>query len=572
MTLSLPTLEGLGSIVVSLVVLFALFVVVRTYLPPRSGWWRVVTLSALFGGGVIYCTATPVELSPGVIADPRGALLTLAVLYGGPVVGAVTLATGEVHRAIIGGSGVYAGLIGNAFATGVGLAAWWWQTRRIGSRQIRFPMLLSCALGVTGTTMLAFLFIQPVDVGWSLLASNGPSLALVQFGSVLLLGSMLRADFDMREVRRWLDFQQAALDAHALVARIDRSGRVYWVNEKLRLLSGYEIEDLADNANSLLGAGCHDPSDIALIWRTLLDGTTWHGEIENIAANGQRYVVDATIMPFIAPTGTVEKIVFVATNVTARVETAKQLVEAKRTAETASRAKSDFLANMSHELRTPLNAIQGFSDILRQEVFGALGSERYRAYARDINVSARHLSHMIKDILDISRIETGPTPTEPEPLDVRNCAVDCIRMVQHRASDKSIALDVHVPDEMPRVQADSAHLKQILSNLLTNAVKYTPKGGAVSLSVEATKESEATITVSDTGIGIPAEALDEIRQPFVQVRRNPAQAAEGVGLGLYLVSQLVTYNGGDLVISSEENVGTTVRITLPIAATQDAAA
>jgi PAS domain S-box-containing protein len=574
MTLSLPTLEGLGSIVVSLVILFALFVVVRTYLPPRSGWQRVVTLSILFAGGVVYCTAVPVRLSPGVIADPRGALLTLSVLYGGPLVGGLTLAAGEVHRAMIGGSGVYAGLIGNALATGVGLAGWWWQTRRIGSRQIRFPMLLACALGVTGTTMLAFLFIQPFQAGWSLLLSNGPAMALVQFGSVLLLGSMLRADFDMREVRRWLDFQQAALDAHALVARIDRRGRVYWVNDKLRHLSGRDVDDLADNADSLFGAGCHDPSRIAEMWRTLLSGTTWHGEIQNIAADGHPYVVDATIMPFIAPTGTVENIVFVATDVTERVETAKQLIEAKQTAESASHAKSDFLANMSHELRTPLNAITGFSDMLRQEVFGTLGNERYRAYARDINESARFLSNMIKDILDISRIETGPTPTTPEPLDVRGYAEDCLRMVKHRASDKNIALDVRIPEDAPRIQADGAHFKQILNNLLTNAVKYTPEGGTVSLSLDADTDTDAqaVIAVQDTGIGIPDEKLQEIREPFVQVRRNATQPTEGVGLGLYFVSQLVARNGGALDISSELNRGTTVRIAFPRAVSQGEAA
>jgi len=563
---------GLGEIVITLVVLFALLVVIQAYVPNARPRTRRVVHAALFSGGVVYSTAFPVELTSGVIADPRGALLTLAGLQAGPVVGGVTLLAGEIHRAILGGGGLYAGLVGNALAAGVGLAGWWWRTQRHGTRRITFPLLVSCGLGVTATTMLAFLFIRPFATGLDLLLDAGPTLALIQFGSVLLLGGLLRLDFETRENRRQLQFQQDALDAHALVARLDRRGRVYHVNDKLRALSGYDAGGLSEEPNRLFGAARDGTGIGPAIWPMLMRGETWHGEIHNAARNGRSYCLDATVMPFVAPNRRVEYIVVIGTDVSERVHTAEAFVEAKQAAESASRSKSEFLANMSHELRTPLNAIMGFADILRQEVFGPLGNDRYREYARDISEAASYLYNLISDILDISRIETGAITVTPESIDVAEAAHAAVRLLQHRAAGKDIGISALTPTDTPRVYADPSHMKQMLTNLLTNAVKYTDDGGRVWVTVDSVGTGTLVIGVHDTGRGIPRDKLVRIQEPFVQANRTSGQTGEGVGLGLFLVKRLAEINDGRIDIDSAPGEGTVVHVTLPRADAGHAAA
>ena len=567
MPISLDNLLGLGEIGVTLVVIFALFVLIRVYMPDTGRRARTAMMAALFAGSVVYCTAFPVTLAPGVIAGPRGALLTLAALYGGPVAGGITFAAAEVHRALLGGSGVYAGLIGNALAAAVGAAGWAWVTGRQRSRRVTFPILLASAAGVTGTTLLAFLFIRPFPTALDLLRSTGPALALVQFASVLILGGLLRVEFDARERRRQLQFQQTALDAHALVARLTPAGTVVHVNDKLCARSGHDAETLTAAPRRFMGGdGAGEANTFDAIWKTIRAGRTWRGEIRNTDDAGGVYVLEATVMPFVAPNGRVEQVVFVATDVTDRVTTAQELVAAKRAAESASRSKSEFLANISHELRTPLNAIMGFSDILQQEVFGPLGHARYREYANDINDAARYLYSLISDILDISRIETGSITVTPEPVDIADIAQSCTRMVQQRAQRKTIRVADEIAAGTPRVHADGSHLKQILVNLLTNAVKYTDAGGAVRLTTERITPEAVTVAVRDNGRGIPPDKLEEIQQPFVQIDRVPGQGnseGEGVGLGLFLVKKLADLNAADVAIDCTPGVGTAVRITLP---------
>ncbi len=568
MLTSLGILLGLAEILLTLVVIFAFFVLVRVYTPDTGRRARTAIMAVLFAGSVIYSTAFPVQLAPGVIADARGALLTLANLYGGPVAGAATLLASEIHRATLGGSGVYAGLIGNALAAGVGLAGWWWVTDRQQARRPRVLTLLACALGVTTTTLLSFLLIRPFGQALDLLGEAGPALAIVQFVSVLVLGGLLRVEFDARETRRQLRFQQAALDAHAHVARLTAEGDVAHVNANLCRLSGYAAAELAADPRRFLGSAPDAVTGFDTIWDTVRNGETWNGEICNQDAKGGRYVLEATAVPFVAPNGRVEHVVVIATNVTARVATAQELFEAKRAAESANRSKSEFLANMSHELRTPLNAIMGFADILRQEVFGPLGNTRYRAYAGDINEAARYLYNLINDILDISRIEAGSVTAAPETLQPPEIAETCTRMVEQRAQRKAIRLCAQVPPETPPIYADGSHVKQMLTNLLTNAVKYTDTGGEIRLTAEVADGDRLVLAVHDTGHGIPPDKLEEIQEPFVQIHRTTGQTSEGVGLGLFLVKKLAEVNGGRMDIASTLGAGTVVRITLPRAETQ----
>jgi signal transduction histidine kinase len=235
---------------------------------------------------------------------------------------------------------------------------------------------------------------------------------------------------------------------------------------------------------------------------------------------------------------------------------------AKQRAEAANVSKSQFLANMSHELRTPLNAIIGFSDMMKSQLLGPIGSVRYLEYARDIHSSGTHLLSLINDVLDMSKVEAGRYTIHPEPLDAAEMLRTCARLVRVRATEAGVTLGIGVAQELP-LQADARALKQILLNLLTNAIKFTPSGGSVNLS--AGRENDGVVfRVADTGCGIPAEDLPRIGRRFEQVDNALTRKGEGTGLGLALSRALVELHGGTLTIESTVGVGTTVSVWIPL--------
>lgn len=246
------------------------------------------------------------------------------------------------------------------------------------------------------------------------------------------------------------------------------------------------------------------------------------------------------------------------------VQLAEKYAGAKTKAEAASRSKSEFLANMSHELRTPLNAIIGFSEIMRKQMFGPLGADKYGEYATDINASGQHLLDVINDILDMSKIEAGKWTLETAPLDVSETIFETLRIVSGRAGEAQINL-VSEPKDLPLINADRRAVKQVLLNLLTNGIKFTPAGGNVRVDAETTTDNQfVALRISDTGIGIDADDIEKLGRPFEQVESQHAKTHEGTGLGLALSRSLIELHGGTLTIESEPGVGTQVTITLPV--------
>ena len=238
---------------------------------------------------------------------------------------------------------------------------------------------------------------------------------------------------------------------------------------------------------------------------------------------------------------------------------------ARDAAETASRAKSAFLANISHELRTPLNAINGFSQIMKDQMFGPLGNARYLQYSDLIHESGRHLLLLIEDILDLSKIESGSVELRESTFAAAASIEVSVALLIERARRDGVQLYTRIAPDLPDLHADERRFRQIVLNLVSNAVKFTPEGGTVIVSADQDGEGAFVLTVGDTGVGIAEADMAKIMAPFVQ-GGDPAQRnLEGAGLGLPLVKLLVDLHDGALNIDSTLGEGTTVTVRLPAA-------
>ena len=242
---------------------------------------------------------------------------------------------------------------------------------------------------------------------------------------------------------------------------------------------------------------------------------------------------------------------------------AEKYAEEKTRAEEASQAKSKFLANMSHELRTPLNAIIGFSEIMESGMFGPLGSDKYREYCSDIHQSGQYLLDVINDILDMSKIEAGRIRLDAEPIELEPFLNDAMRVVSGRANDKRLQLTARIGRGI-RLSADHRLLKQIMLNLLSNAVKFTPEGGRVTIRARKTSGGWVSISIADSGIGIPEEALARLGRPFEQVESQLTKSHQGSGLGLAIAKSLTELHHGSMRIRSTPGRGTMVLLRLPM--------
>ena len=244
-------------------------------------------------------------------------------------------------------------------------------------------------------------------------------------------------------------------------------------------------------------------------------------------------------------------------------ELAERLAEAKEVADAASRTKSEFLANMSHELRTPLNAIMGFSEVIKNELFGPVGVPQYKQYSDDIYESGSHLLAIINDILDLSKVEAGKFDLSETEIQVTDLCRSVLHIVKGRADEAGITLIKGLHENLPYLLADPRTLKQMLLNLLSNAIKFTSAGGTVDLVASLHDDGGFRFDVRDTGIGIPAHHFQTVLSPFGQVDTAHARDHQGTGLGLPLVQAFIKMHGGRIEIQSEVGEGTTISLFFP---------
>ncbi|HWD57319.1 MAG TPA: ATP-binding protein [Stellaceae bacterium] len=355
-----------------------------------------------------------------------------------------------------------------------------------------------------------------------------------------------------------LRLTQLAMDRSSeAICLLDRSGRYLNVNDATCRQTGYSREDL-------LGMTVFD---IAVQTEREAWPERWeqYRQIGSRSFEGQRVTKDGHTIPVditasFIQFGAEEYLFTVARDASVRRHIESELRAARDLAESANQAKSQFLANMSHELRTPLNAIIGFSEVISSALFGPVDT-RYRDYAQDIHGSGHHLLRIINDLLDLSKVEAGRLELRDSPVAINAIFETCRRMVNDRAAAGGITLDFR-PTEI-EVSADELRLEQVLLNLVSNAVKFTPSGGTVSVSATLALSGQAVISVADTGIGMAADDVPRALQPFGQIDNSLARPHGGTGLGLPLAQRLVELHGGTMTIDSELGRGTTVVVVLP---------
>ena len=241
----------------------------------------------------------------------------------------------------------------------------------------------------------------------------------------------------------------------------------------------------------------------------------------------------------------------------------REIEQKSRELEAVSRHKSEFLANMSHELRTPLNAIIGFSEVLQEQLFGPV-NEKQADYLSDILESGRHLLSLINDILDLSKIEAGRMELEPSEFDLPGTVENALILVRERAGRHGIALVHEVDDRLGTIRADERKVKQVLLNLLSNALKFTPEGGRIEVHARV-NDGVAEISVADTGVGIAPEDQAAVFEEFRQVG-TASKKIEGTGLGLAISRKFIELHGGRIWVTSQPGVGSTFAFTLPLSA------
>jgi two-component system, cell cycle sensor histidine kinase DivJ len=309
----------------------------------------------------------------------------------------------------------------------------------------------------------------------------------------------------------------------------------------------------------------HSPDDRQILHRGIesaANGEFVRFETTHMDAEGGIAYMDFSLRPVRDENGTVVFLIPEGRDITRRKHTEAALVSAKLEAEAANRAKSEFLATVSHELRTPLNAVVGFSEALLADAFGPIDGKRSREYVKLIHSAGVHLRSVIDDILDVSLVDIGRIELDEEETDLAALIAGVVRLVGHRAEAGKVNLSLALPDNLPHLMADQRRLRQIVLNLVSNALKFTPDEGTVTISAQECNDG-VEIVVADTGTGIPPEHLSKVWQPFFQSEPTLTRSHGGSGLGLPIVKHFVEAHGGWVGLDSVVGLGTRARVLLP---------
>jgi PAS domain S-box-containing protein len=396
----------------------------------------------------------------------------------------------------------------------------------------------------SGTAMLLS-FRRAVD------PDTGPRLKALEL-------DLRRRESDVRELRAILD---TATDG---VVVLDEAGRILSINRSGEALFGYDQNEVAGEAFiSLLSPESHSTA------LDYMEGLRTDG-VASVLNDGREVmgrVRQGGRIPLFLTLGRISeeperKFCAVLRDITPWKRAEADLLEAKRAAESASAQKSDFLAKISHEIRTPLSAIIGFAEVMMEERFGAIGNERYKEYLKDIHSSGGHVISLVNDLLDLSKIEAGRFELNFTSVDVNEIVAGSVSLLQPQAAEAKVVMRSALAARLPRVVADERSIRQIVINVLSNAVKFTDPGGQVIVSTAFNERGEVVLRVRDTGIGMSEAEIETALEPFRQIT-TAGRSGTGTGLGLPLTKALVEANRASLVIRSAKQAGTMIEVIFP---------
>lgn len=369
--------------------------------------------------------------------------------------------------------------------------------------------------------------------------------------------SLRRLDEENRQLKAVLD---TATDG---VLVLDRAGRVLSTNRSAEALFGYEAAQLSELSFGDLFAPESRRNVLDHLDRLMRENGA---RLLDAGREAIGRVQRGGLVPLFVTMGRIEdgdKVCVVLRDITAWKRTEEELIKARQEAERASTAKSEFLAKISHEIRTPLNAIIGFSEVMIDERFGALGNERYKQYLKDIHASGGHLISLLNDLLDLSKIEAGKIDLSFVSIDINSIVQQCVATMQEAANRERVIIRTSLPAGLPQIVADARSVRQIVLNLLSNSIKFTGAGGQVIVSTALNDSHELVLRVRDTGAGMSERELKTALEPFSQLNTSARWGASGTGLGLPITKALAEANHARFRITSQIGDGTLVEIAFP---------
>ena len=379
--------------------------------------------------------------------------------------------------------------------------------------------------------------------------------------SITEITDRMRAEDALRQSQG--QFKAIADNSPSLIYLMDTESRLLMANRAYQKFYGVtEEQTLTMSISEWLG-GFNAERMLEADQKILTTGKPHELQFESELYDGKKRLMQSVKFPIFDADNNIVGIGGIDNDVTEQKQAEKNMIAAMHAAEVANRSKSEFVANMSHELRTPLNAIIGFSEIMADEYLGPVGSPKYLEYAKDINGSGTHLLEIINNMLDLSKVEAGKFELQEDNIDIPAALKACVTLVQGLAEKRGVVIENNAPSDLPALYADERNLKQILLNLLTNAIKFTPAEGKVTIEAWCRQDTGYIFTITDTGKGIAEEDIPMVLSPFGQVESALSRIEQGTGLGLPLTKSFVELHGGSLDLRSTVGAGTTVTVRFP---------
>ena len=369
-----------------------------------------------------------------------------------------------------------------------------------------------------------------------------------------------------------IQYEDLVENANSIILRMDMKGNVTYFNRYAEDFFGYRREEII--GKNVVGTIVAPTDTSGRDLKAMMDDMALHpssyvnNENENVQRNGTRVWIAWTNKSILDEDGRVREIFCIGNNITRLKQAEEEILKAKEAAESANKAKSSFLANMSHELRTPLNAIIGFSELIKEEGVGPL-NEKQKEYIDYIHESGKHLLSLINDILDLSKIESGKMVLEPGDFDLKSLLEKSLVFIKEKAAKHGIALSTGIEEGVGVIRADERKVKQVVFNLLSNSMKFTPDGGKIGITARKSGDKEISVCVWDTGIGIEEKDRGRVFSEFEQIDSEYSRKYAGTGLGMPLSRKFIDLHGGRMWFESEgKGKGSRFCFTLPLSVGQ----